>query len=244
MPDDTTIRIHRLAGTPTKIVRAPVSRGWMDKAPDRFAYRCLPLNIANTHGWHVLNPAPFRVRWTGKPGTDQVTIEYTDPAIKPAISHFGMGIITFHINVLIRTPPGVSIYATGPVNQPKPGFTPLSGIVETDWLPFTFTMNWKITVTNHWLDFKQDEPFCNFFPVRLADIESYKIEVSDIADHPDLRAEVDAFSKSRTAFNTALKEPGSEARKQGWQKDYFQGRARPQGATHRTALHIADPEKP
>jgi len=29
---------------------APPTRRWMDETHDAFAYRCLPLNIANAHG--------------------------------------------------------------------------------------------------------------------------------------------------------------------------------------------------
>lgn len=28
-------------------------REWMDATPDRYAYRCLPLSIANAHGWVI-----------------------------------------------------------------------------------------------------------------------------------------------------------------------------------------------
>lgn len=33
---------------------APLERDWMDTSDRRFAYRCLPLNIANAHGWELL----------------------------------------------------------------------------------------------------------------------------------------------------------------------------------------------
>ena len=41
------------SGDPPKIVAAPVERGWMDRSVQGFAYRCLPLNIANAHGWFL-----------------------------------------------------------------------------------------------------------------------------------------------------------------------------------------------
>jgi hypothetical protein len=34
---------------------APATRPWMDETSDAFAYRCLPLNIANAHGWEFLD---------------------------------------------------------------------------------------------------------------------------------------------------------------------------------------------
>jgi hypothetical protein len=38
---------------------APATRPWRDDTPKAFAYRCLPLKIANGHGWEVLNPWGF-----------------------------------------------------------------------------------------------------------------------------------------------------------------------------------------
>jgi Family of unknown function (DUF6065) len=35
---------------------APIEREWMDNTGERFAYRCLPLNIANAHGWEIFVP--------------------------------------------------------------------------------------------------------------------------------------------------------------------------------------------
>ncbi|MDR3507935.1 MAG: DUF6065 family protein, partial [Caulobacteraceae bacterium] len=47
---------------------SPATRGWMDDTPESFAYRCLPLNIANAHGWEILNPCAFEAVWNGEPG--------------------------------------------------------------------------------------------------------------------------------------------------------------------------------
>ena len=60
-------------------------------------------------------------------------------------SHFSHGIITFHPGYLFRTPEGWSMWAGGAPNHVKDGIQPLAGLVETDWLPFPFTMNWVFT---------------------------------------------------------------------------------------------------
>ena len=49
---------------------APLDRPWMEATDQRFAYRCLPLNIANTHGWLIHNSAPFIAQWNGGAGID------------------------------------------------------------------------------------------------------------------------------------------------------------------------------
>jgi uncharacterized protein DUF6065 len=42
---------------------APIEREWMDATNQRFAYRCLPVNIANAHGWEILCPTSFTMNW-------------------------------------------------------------------------------------------------------------------------------------------------------------------------------------
>ncbi len=37
------------------------------------------------------------------------------------------------------------MWVGGPPNHIKDGIQPLTGLVETDWLPFPFTMNWMFT---------------------------------------------------------------------------------------------------
>ena len=41
---------------------APPSRDWMDRIPERHAYRCL-LAIANAHGWEVTCVCDFEAAW-------------------------------------------------------------------------------------------------------------------------------------------------------------------------------------
>ena len=63
------------------------------------------------------------------------------PAIK---SQFGSGIVTFSPPWLFRTPPGWDLYLKGPSNRWKPNCVPLEGVIETWWLNYTFTINWKL----------------------------------------------------------------------------------------------------
>src|ERR1700761_1713724 len=84
---------------------APATRAWMDDTPESFAYRCLPLNIANAHGWEVLSPCGFEAIWNGAGDTGAVTIKL-DPGVDPnrvPVSLFGQGVITWHIEGLFRT---------------------------------------------------------------------------------------------------------------------------------------------
>jgi hypothetical protein len=221
---------------------APATRAWMDATPESFAYRCLPLNIANAHGWEILTPSGFTAGWTGGDGLDAILIAGDAGSEAPAISVFGRGGLTFHVNFLFRTPPGYDLFITGPINRPKDGIAPLSGIVETDWAPFTFTMNWMFTRPNMLLRFEEGEPFCHVFPVRRGEIEAMDTQMRDLASDPELKAQYETWSKSRNTFNDELKKPGSQAQAMKWQKHYYRGQdAAGQDAgieDHRTKVRV------
>jgi hypothetical protein len=230
------------SGDPPRIVAAPVERAWMDQTEQAFAYRCLPLNIANTHGWLLLNTVPFIAQWDGSAGLDAVKFSATAAGTPLVLSHFGYGVLTFNVNALFRTEPGYDLLVTGPLNQPKDGLCPLTGIVETDWAPFTFTMNWKFTRKATSIAFDHDEPFCMIFPLKRGLLDEVEPEFRALDSDEQVREAYLAWADSRRDFNYALKLPGSEAQAQKWQKDYFRGSTSLGSAPpdHRTRLRLAE----
>ena len=218
---------YPISGDPPSILPAPVERSWMDRTGNGFAYRCLPLNIANAHGWLILNPTPFVAEWNGDAGLDALQVQRIgSEGHLIASSHFGSGVLTFNIDALFRTDPGYDLMVTGPLNQPKDALQPLTGIVETDWAPFTFTMNWKFTRKRTPVAFEREEPFCMIFPVPRGLIEVVKPEFRAIESDPELHDAYRGWAESRRAFNQGLRVPGSEAQTEKWQKDYFKGSGR------------------
>ena len=142
------LECYPVATRPPEIAPGRPERRWMDRFANRHPYRCLPLTMANTTGWELLCPVSFTAEWNGGEQNEDITLrpDRPHPAFHElAKAHFGGGVLTFHPGYLVRTPPGWDLIAQGPPNLPKDGIQPLSGLVETDWLPFPFTMNWIFT---------------------------------------------------------------------------------------------------
>lgn len=206
---------------------APATRDWMDATPQSFAYRCLPLNIANAHGWEILCPTGFEAVWNGDAAMAGITITPTDdgdPAHLP-ISLFGSGVLTFHVNGLFRTPPGWNLWAGGSPNQPKDGIAALTGVIETDWSPYSFTMNWRFTRPHHKIRFEAGEPLCFLFPVQRAALDMVRPRFEDMAREPEMLAHFRAWNASRNEFLAEMRKPESGALRpaETWQKRYYRG---------------------
>ena len=206
------------------------TRKRMDETSESFAYRCLPLNIGNSYGWSFHLKEDFVAHWDGGREEEAVTILSNSTNIKRTVSTiFGHGIITFHTHGIFQTEPGWSLYASGPANEPRDAISPISGIIETEWSPYSFTMNWKITRPNTWISFEKGDVFCSVVPIQRGVMESIEPEIWPISVEPDLEDEHKKWSQARKKFNDDLKKPGSDAEQEKWQKSYYRG-FRPDGS--------------
>lgn len=202
---------------------AELHREWMEETPSRYAYRCLPLNIANAHGWEIRTNAAFEASWNGGASPADIDITAADKDNPPAISHFGSGVLTFHVPCLFQTPPEYNLWVCGPVNRPKDGIQALTGVIETDWSPYGFTMNWIFTRPHVTVRFEKGEPFCFFFPFPRGLLETFQPEFRDLSNAPKLHEMHDYWVKGRAEFLQDLPVQGSSANLARWQRIYFQG---------------------
>lgn len=229
------------------IVPAPKARDWMS-GNGAFAKRCLPMVVANQAGWVLLNPHTFTAEWDGSDHADGVRVEYTG-SVRPrdarVSSQFGLGIVTWSVPYLFRTPPGYNLLVRGPSNMPKDGVAALEGLVETDWSIATFTMNWKFTRPKAPVTFEAGEPYSMVVPCRRHELEALTPVARHISCDPDLHEATKRWARDRQELQVRkfLAEYTGDARSQGsWQKDYYQGRT-PAGAAapeHQHGLRLRE----
>lgn len=173
---------------------APPRRPWMDE--HTHAYHCLPLVVANQWGWEVLFPADVRVSWDGSPGLEGLKVE-VDPQYRDAVkSQFGRGIVTFSPPWLFRTPPGWDLFAKGPSNRWKGNCAPLEGIIETWWIPYTFTFNWKLIKPGE-VRFEGGECIGQILPVPHRTFAGARFVEQSLAVEPGLAARMGAWRDER-----------------------------------------------
>jgi hypothetical protein len=249
-PEDNRFLAYELNSTTPAamtLTAAPIDRAWMDATDSRYAYRCLPLVIANQAGWIIHNPATFTVSWDGSKLKEGLRFEFAeaglpDAVTSPIASQFGSGVLTFSLPYLFRTPRSINLWVKGACNWFKDGAHPLEGIVETDWLPAAFTMNWKLTRANFPVRFERGDPICMVVPIPRGLAEGLDPIRMPLRKQPALHQEFLEWHRSRHAFNRAIQGGDPEATQRGWTKDYFKG-AMATGSRayeHQTRLHLRE----
>jgi hypothetical protein len=206
---------------------APVRRPWMDETAEAHAYRCLPLDIANAHGWEVLSPASFEAWWDGSSEPDGVHVSSSAEAALLPVGHFGSGILTFDLQMVFRTSPRWNLWVTGPVNAAKDGIAPLSAVVETDWLPYGFSMSWRFTRPDHRVRFEEGEAFCHFFPLPRGYLGAIHPELHDLAEAPELEREARAWAEARQEAERIVGEDPTADSRTRWHDRYRRGNGAP-----------------
>ncbi|HWE98015.1 MAG TPA: DUF6065 family protein [Tepidisphaeraceae bacterium] len=226
---DEMFRGHRPGDTGWEWSWADWQRDWMDNSASKFAYRCLPLTIANQAGWWVKNPVGFTATWSGRPEPGQIKIIFdAEPGLwsQWINDQFGLGIITWNTPFLFRTKPeGSRLLVCGPLNYFKHGIQPLTAIVESDWMNMSFTMNWKITSAGATIRFDRGEPLFQAIPLAsniCSDLQDATVTYMRLADDAEVAHAYERWKEMRTEFH-AQKRSG-QVRPTDWQKDYFQGR--------------------
>lgn len=151
-----------------KPLNTTYKRAWFNK----IFYKCLPLSIANKYGFSVSVPFGFDLEWNGGDKTDDLLIYlhedekmYQGKNHVSIKSHFGYGILTISIPVVLKTPPGINLMVMPPPNYITPNLMPMFGVVETDNLRYTFTFNIKVIIPGIRISVYAYSPIAAFMPI-------------------------------------------------------------------------------
>ena len=214
-----TIRAHVVDGAniiaDEHIRPCPPRRDWMDAVPAGYIYRCIPMLAANTMGWELLNPAETNLLWDGGDRIENLQIDCNQRGLFTASSHFGSGIATWYVPFLFKTSPDLGLYICGPANHEQNGAQPLDAFVRADWLPFPFTVNWKMNKAGERVTFEKGQPIARIMPFPLTLIDETNLDIVSLSSDPGFKAEVSEFGRTRAANVAAARANITKAAKDG-----------------------------
>jgi hypothetical protein len=196
---DKYINIYRYPENNVTAKPLSAKREWLKNSN---GLHCPPMMLANTLGWYYGLEEDITFNWNGEmmPGSVKITNTKTGDPVHNSIANnnFGEGVVTFGgTRGFFETTEGYSLLLSGPTNMWIDGIHPCTGIVETDWSAFPFTMNWKMTMINQDILIPKDYPVMCFIPIKITDFEEFKIEYKD-AEKWEKIDQINVFSQNRS----------------------------------------------
>jgi len=176
-------------------------------------YHCLPLSIGNMQGFVFSVPYSFEILWNGGNKIEDLIIQvpeqenlfkYFNMNYIHFRTEFGNGILTINFPVQLKTPPGVNLMTISPPNFPLPGLSPMTGVVESDNIRFTFTLNIKVDLPNVLIKVTKDTPLVGLIPIPRYFCDSFELKnASEIFDKNIIEEEMDVVRKHSIKRNYA-----------------------------------------
>lgn len=222
---------HELPGF--DLAPATAQRGWMDETHVRFAYRCLPLSMANQAGWAISCPLDFEAVWDGG-GPAGITFSAPDAEAAeryaPYIGgRYGHGVVSIQIPYTFRTSPGYGLLVRGPANGYVLGAHPLDLYLDTSQGETAFTLDWKLEKPGQPAAFALGQPLCQLVPYPLELLEAMQPKILPMGADPGLQERFARWFESRMAFLARTDRKDEE-----WQKTTSWARTRKAGGSRAT----------
>ena len=162
----------------SSIDQLPLQRDWMDIVPERHAYNCFPLSLANRLGWGISFPEDISFIWDGinDPTSTHVKILSGEKYVH---ADRGNRSISFNTGISFKTTEdkNLSILTMPVPNQFIDGTQCMTTIVSTSVLPAEFPVAWMITKANEVITIPANTPVAAFFPISLSDIQDYEMVI-------------------------------------------------------------------
>ena len=180
------ISVEKRINSNTIISPMSIKRDWMDKTPEKHAYRCFPVTQANMIGWNLSWNKDIKFIWNGINDTsqDNVKILTEDNLI---YTGRGQSSVSFTTGLTFKTEKNISIFVINPVNYFNLDFEVMSSLISTSWFDNDFPLAIKAKIPNKEIFIKAGDPIATIIPISLTDLDNTCIKVYDYQDPGNIR---------------------------------------------------------
>lgn len=178
------IKAYRSSPEPMIIEPLPVTRKWMDDTPDKHAYHCFPVTLANTIGWSLSAPKDITFIWDGLNDTTDKHIEFLEGQ-DFVWSGRGQSTVSFNTNLVMVTEKNISVMTMNPPNYFNDDFDVMNSVISTSFYPHPLPLAIRVKTPNKKITIKAGAPIAAIIPISLSSLKDAYVEVGDYVSSPE-----------------------------------------------------------
>ena len=172
------LKAYRIGAHSFNIEPLSVKRDWMDATPEKHAYHCFPVTVANTIGWALSCPVDISFIWNGIIDTSDKTVEILE-GHDWCYTGRGQGSVSFKTGLIFRSDKETSVLAMNPPNYFHKTFEVINSLISTSFYPNELPLAIQARVPNEKITIKAGTPIAVILPLSLTRLKDQFIEIDD-----------------------------------------------------------------
>jgi hypothetical protein len=167
-----------------------VKREWMDNTPEKHAYRCMPISLANTLGWGISFPVDISFIWDGIDDSSDSHVKILKGE-KYCTTQRGNATISFNTYLTIQTDDEITTLITPVPNYFNKNAQCYTSLISTSFYKSMMPVAWKITEPNIEITIPAGMPVATLIPISLKGIEDIEMNILNEAPPENFKKEID-----------------------------------------------------
>lgn len=172
------LKAYRMGGRNFNIEPLSIKRDWMDATPEKHAYHCYPVTMANTIGWYLSCPEDIAFIWNGVIDTTDQTVKVTKGA-DWCYTGRGQASVSFKTGLLFRSNQNTSLLAMTPPNYFYKGFEVINSLISTSFYRNELPLAIQARIPNEEIIIPAGSPIATILPISLTSLKDQFIELND-----------------------------------------------------------------
>ena len=142
-----SIHVHKEIDKSANIEQLQVKRLWMDETPNKHAYQCMPLSLANSLGWGISFPEDISFIWDGICDTTADHVKVIS-GNKYCFTSRGNATISFNTYLTVVTEESVTTLVMPVPNEFNENAQCFTNLISTSFFKSSIPIAWRITKPN------------------------------------------------------------------------------------------------
>lgn len=170
------IFVYTEDNNPAIIKQLSVKRDWMDDTPNKHAYQCMPVSLANTLGWGISFPKDISFIWDG-------ICDTSDSHVKILSGHRycspnrGNATISFNTYLTVKTDDNTTTLIMPVPNDFNENFQCFTNLLSTSFYRSSIPIAWRILKPNVEITIPAGTPVATIIPISLNSIQNFEVEI-------------------------------------------------------------------
>ncbi len=198
---------------PDSFIIEPLSikRDWMENTPDKHAYHCFPVTMANSIGWTLSCPVDLKFIWNGITDTTPDTVKILSGE-QYGYTGRGQGTVSLMTGLIFKSKQDVSLLTINCLNYFYEDFEVMASLISTSFYPNELPLAIKAKTANKEIIIKAGTPIATIIPISLTKLKDEFIEIENFIHNPE-------YAQKQKSYGDAAQEINKSGQWTDWYRD-------------------------